>query len=119
MLGTDLCAALRASGLRPTVLGLPEFDLTRPECLERALDGVAAVIHYAAGGYVSRCAVAEAILALRGITGKRLKPGRTADFPAPARRPLNSRFDCSKIDALPSAPRPHWLPALARFLAEG
>lgn len=73
--------------------------------------------HYAAAGYASRCEVAAAVLALCGIRGKRVKPCRTADFPAAARRPLNSRFECTRIEALLPAPRPHWHAALGRYLA--
>ncbi len=74
------------------------------------------LFHYAAAGYATRFDVARAILELRGLSGKRLTPCRTADFPAAARRPLNSRFDCAKIDAVLASPRPHWRDSLARFL---
>ena len=74
------------------------------------------LFHYAAAGYASRYEVAQAILELRGLTGIRLRPCRTADIPAVARRPLNSRFDCAAIDARLRGPRPPWREALARFL---
>jgi dTDP-4-dehydrorhamnose reductase len=86
------------------------------ELLERRRKGL---YHYAAAGYASRFEVAEAILAERGLRGKRLRPCRTADFPAAARRPLNSRFDCAAIDAVLARPRPHWRAALAQYLAGG
>jgi dTDP-4-dehydrorhamnose reductase len=82
--------------------------------LQRRQNGV---FHYAANGYATRFEVAQAILDLVGLTGKRLRPCRTTDFPAPARRPLNSRFDCSAIDAVLPRPRPHWRTALASYLA--
>jgi dTDP-4-dehydrorhamnose reductase len=43
-------------------------------------------------------------------------PCTTGDFPSPATRPLNSRFDCSKIVALLSEPIEHWQKPLERFL---
>jgi dTDP-4-dehydrorhamnose reductase len=86
------------------------------ELLEQRAQGL---FHYAAQGYASRYEVAQAILEVRGLTGKRLRPCRTADFRAAARRPLNSRFDCTRIETLLSQPRPHWRQALARFLAGG
>jgi len=82
--------------------------------LDRRVEGL---FHYAAAGYATRYEVAQAILALRGLSGKRLRPCRTADFPAAACRPLNSRFDCARIEALGVPPRPPWREALARFLA--
>ena len=86
------------------------------EVLERRRQGL---FHYAAVGYASRFEVAQAILELGGLTGKRLRPCRTSDFPAAARRPLNSRFDCSAIDAVLAQPRRPWRAALARYLAGG
>jgi dTDP-4-dehydrorhamnose reductase len=76
------------------------------------------LFHYAAAGYASRYEVAAAALELSGLTGTRLTACCTGDFPAAAPRPLNSRFDCSRIDERLSAPRPHWREALGRFLAE-
>jgi len=82
--------------------------------VDRRIEGL---YHYAAAGYATRYEVAEAILALRGLGGKRLRQARTADVPAAARRPLNSRFDCTRIDALGLPPRPPWRAALKEFLA--
>jgi dTDP-4-dehydrorhamnose reductase len=41
---------------------------------------------------------------------------KTADFPAVAARPLNSRFNCSKIKALLDEPIVPWQVPLERFL---
>jgi len=76
------------------------------------------LFHYAAAGYVTRFEVAQAILELSDLSGKQLSACRTADFPAAAQRPLNSRFDCAKIEAVLSLRRPPWRDALARFLGE-
>ena len=86
------------------------------DLLERRRQGL---FHYAAAGYATRFEVAQAILELRALVGKRLQPCRTGDFPAAARRPLNSRFDCTAIDTVLAHPRPHWRAALARYLAGG
>jgi len=72
------------------------------------------LFHYAADGYGTRYEVAEAVLQMLGIDCQ-LRACTTADFPAAAQRPLNSRFDCSCIDALLSQPRPHWRASLQRF----
>lgn len=42
----------------------------------------------------------------------------TADYPTPARRPLNSRLDCSRIARDFGIPRPDWRAGLARVLHE-
>jgi dTDP-4-dehydrorhamnose reductase len=86
------------------------------DLLERRAQGL---FHYAAEGYATRFEVAQAILELAGMGGKRLRPCRTGDFPAAARRPLNSRFDCTAIDAVLGQPRTPWRAALARYLANG
>jgi len=47
-----------------------------------------------------------------------LSPCKTEDFPSPAPRPLNSRFDCSKITALLQKPIEPWQGPLQRFLVQ-
>lgn len=70
---------------------------------------------YAAAGSASRAEVARFMLARRGLAVPVLDVPTVA-FPAPARRPLNSRFDCTKLDALRGPARPAWQTALAAFL---
>ena len=72
--------------------------------------------HYAAAGYATRLDVARLIRDECGLACQ-LIPCLTADFPAPARRPLNSRFDCSRIESLLSCPRSPWQDSLRKFLA--
>jgi len=43
---------------------------------------------------------------------------KTGDFPSPAARPLNSRFDCSKIKALLGEPIKPWQEPLEDFLRQ-
>lgn len=83
------------------------------ELLRQRAEGL---YHYAASGYATRFEVAKAVLEETGMTEKTLKPCRTADFPAAARRPLNSRFDCRRIDGRLTRPRPHWRDSLATFV---
>ncbi|MCK5801433.1 MAG: sugar nucleotide-binding protein, partial [Lentisphaeria bacterium] len=73
--------------------------------------------HYAAAGQATRFEVAQAVLDLLRLDGKRLRPCCTTDFPAAAERPLDSRFDCAKIDALPGIVRPPWRDSLTTFLS--
>lgn len=73
------------------------------------------VFHYAAKGYASRYEVAKFILKNLGIDTP-VTPCSSDSFPTPARRPLNSRFDCSKIDRFIDFERLEWKKALRAFL---
>jgi dTDP-4-dehydrorhamnose reductase len=60
------------------------------------------VYHYSGLGDTSWAGFAAEIFAQaqqRGQKGARVKPIATADYPTPAKRPGNSRLDCSKITA--------------------
>jgi dTDP-4-dehydrorhamnose reductase len=46
----------------------------------------------------------------------KVHPCKSSEFSTPAQRPLNSRFDCSKIDQVLNFERPHWYDALKEFL---
>ncbi|MEO1308820.1 MAG: sugar nucleotide-binding protein, partial [Pseudomonadota bacterium] len=41
---------------------------------------------------------------------------KTADYPTKAKRPLNSRLDCSATEQAFGLPRPDWREGLARVL---
>jgi dTDP-4-dehydrorhamnose reductase len=75
------------------------------------------VYHFACNGYASRCEVAKVIVSELGIDVDVL-PCPSDDFPTPAVRPRNSRFDCSKIDGVLTFERPHWKTALKKYLKE-
>ncbi len=72
---------------------------------------------YAAAGHASRYEIADFILRRRKLATL-LEPCRTSDMPAPARRPLNSRFDCRSIEAALHLTRRPWDSALAEFLEQ-
>lgn len=76
---------------------------------------VEGLYHFAAKGYASRYDVAKLILDKLGIE-KVVSPCSSMEFSAPAERPLNSRFDCAKIDAVLDFERPEWQDALVAFL---
>ena len=81
-------------------------------CLLKESEGV---FHFAAKGYASRFDVAGFIFE-RLKLDKPLNPCSSNEFSAPAERPLNSRFDCSKIDKILDFERPDWKDALSIFL---
>lgn len=80
--------------------------------LEARTEGL---FHFAAAGYVSRFGVARFILDKLRLKAE-LKPCRSSDYATPAARPLNSRFDCSRIQAVLHEPIEPWQRPLERFL---
>jgi len=75
------------------------------------------IFHFAGAGYVSRYEMAMFILDKLEVNVN-LLPCKTSDFSAPAARPLNSRFDCSKISALLDEPIKPWQESLEIFLRQ-
>jgi dTDP-4-dehydrorhamnose reductase len=73
------------------------------------------VFHFASAGYVSRFEMAKFIFDKLNMSVD-LSSCKTTDFPTVAARPLNSRFDCSKIKALLDEPIEPWQAPLGRFL---
>ncbi|MFH1217960.1 MAG: dTDP-4-dehydrorhamnose reductase [Pseudomonadota bacterium] len=49
---------------------------------------------------------------------KHLKPITTADYPTPARRPINSRLDCSRLQQVFGIEMPDWRVGLSSMLNE-
>jgi dTDP-4-dehydrorhamnose reductase len=74
------------------------------------------IYHFASNGYASRYDVALFIAEQLNLDTK-ITPCDSSEFPAPAERPLNSRFDCSKIDKVLDFKRPEWQDALSDFIA--
>jgi dTDP-4-dehydrorhamnose reductase len=73
------------------------------------------LFHFANTGYASRFEVAKFIFDKLDMSVN-LSSCKTADFPTAAARPLNSRFNCSKIRALLGEPIEPWQVPLERFL---
>jgi len=81
-------------------------------CMKQEVEGI---YHFAANGYASRFEVAKFILSELGIE-KNMEPCSSEEFVTPARRPLNSRFDCSKIKPILDFEIPNWCDSLHQFL---
>jgi len=75
------------------------------------------IFHFAGSGYASRFEMAKFILERLSIDIEPLAC-KTSDFQSPAARPLNSRFDCSKIAALLDMAIEPWQVPLERFLRQ-
>ena len=73
------------------------------------------LFHFASAGYVSRFEMAKFIFDKLNMSVD-LNSCKTTEFPTVAARPLNSRFDCSKIKALLDEPIEPWQVPLERFL---
>ena len=84
------------------------------ELLQKKAEGI---YHFASSGYVTRYGMAQFILDKLSMDVE-LLPCKTSDFPSPATRPLNSRFDCSKIKRLLDEPIRSWQDPLAIFLRQ-
>ncbi|MCX5636187.1 MAG: dTDP-4-dehydrorhamnose reductase [Planctomycetota bacterium] len=75
----------------------------------------AGIFHFASDGYVSRYEMAKFIFD-RLLMDVSVLPCKSSDYASADARPLNSRFDCSKISALLDEPIESWQGPLERFL---
>ncbi|MET0567538.1 MAG: sugar nucleotide-binding protein, partial [Hyphomicrobiaceae bacterium] len=67
--------------------------------------------HLAGSGTVSWCGFAREIFRVSATLGgpsADVAPIATADYPTPARRPANSRLDCSKAEQVFGVALPDW-----------
>ncbi len=71
--------------------------------------------HLAAGGYVSRYDMAKFLFANLKMNVD-LTPCKTSDFPSAAKRPLNSCFDCTKLEKLLNIKIDSWQTMLKNYL---
>jgi len=75
------------------------------------------IFHFASAGYVSRYEMARFIFDKLSMNVN-LLPCKTSDYVSAAARPLNSRFDCSKIKVLLDGPVEPWQVPLEQFLRQ-
>lgn len=79
--------------------------------------GATGVFHFAGAPDVSWRSFAEAIFAAADLQVE-VAPIPTANYPTPARRPLNSRLDCGAIGAAFGIGRPDWRADLEDVIRE-
>jgi dTDP-4-dehydrorhamnose reductase len=72
--------------------------------------------HLAGAPSTSWYGFAEAIFACARGPAPRLVPIATSDYPTPAKRPLNSVLDCSRIGAVFALEPPDWRQSLSRVV---
>ena len=90
--------------------------------LRSALLGRTGVYHCAGTGETTWAGLAGAVreyLRLQhGLEPPAIVPIKTADYPTPAQRPLNSRLNCGKLAANFGVHLPHWSSSVADALRE-
>jgi dTDP-4-dehydrorhamnose reductase len=118
---TKLIQRAKTSGILKVVddqIGSPtattEVAKTICKLLSKKPEGI---LHFSSSGYVSRFGMAEFIFD-KLSTDVNLLPCKTSDYVSEAARPLNSRFDCSKITKLLDEPIEPWQGPLERFLRQ-
>ncbi|MCL2524196.1 MAG: dTDP-4-dehydrorhamnose reductase [Betaproteobacteria bacterium] len=117
----DQIGAPTPAALIATVTGLALALLRRGESLAA---GESRLYHLAAARPVSWCAFARTIVTLAGAMpgfDLRLEPEAiraigAAEYPTPARRPVNSCLDCSRLENDFGLQMPDWQPYLERML---
>ena len=100
-------------------IGAPTPTTAVADVLRQALDHrLEGTYLYAAAGYGTRFEVACWVVAQLGLPVS-VRPCLTADFPAPAQRPLNSRFACDRLDRALGLRRQPWQDLLTAYLEQG
>jgi len=96
-------------------IGAPTYAKHLAQATIAALEAKATcgIYHLCGGGEASWYDFAKEIFALAsehesGIKCYSIQPITTNEYPTPARRPLNSRLDCSKAKKLLGVSLPHW-----------
>jgi dTDP-4-dehydrorhamnose reductase len=82
-------------------------------------DAYAGVFHAAGTGWTTWHGLATAVFAeaaRHGAPTPRVDPITTADWPTPAKRPADSRLDCTKLADVFGVRLPEWRPSLARTI---
>ena len=82
-------------------------------CIEKNASGI---LHVANAGACTWYEYTKKILALKGVSGVTVTPIAGDDLGRPARRPKNSRLDCSAYAALAGRPLRPWDAALKEML---
>lgn len=115
-IGSPTPAALIA-----TVTGIALAMLRRGQLLE---SGENRLYHLAAARPVSWCEFARTVVGLAGavpgfdlrLPAEAIRAITTAEYPTPARRPANSRLDCTRLETDFGLQMPDWQPYLERML---
>jgi dTDP-4-dehydrorhamnose reductase len=96
------------------IVGIGRNLLDRPQ-----YEQLRGIFHLACAGETNWARFASAIFESLRLSGKRVPkvtPITTAEYPTPARRPANSRLDCSKLERVHNIRLPSWHASLMACL---
>lgn len=105
-----------APDLAQAVIAIAKALVEQPR--DTALRGI---FHAAGSGETSWAGLAQAVFAASAQLGgpsARVRPIATTEYPTPARRPANSRLDCSLLAARYGLRLPHWQDSVQACVAE-
>ena len=106
-------------------LNVVDDQIGSPTATTEAADAICELVekkpqglfHFASTGYVSRFDMAKFVFDKLNMNVN-LSRCKTSDYKSAAARPLNSRFDCGKIQALLTEPVKNWQLPLENFLRQ-
>jgi dTDP-4-dehydrorhamnose reductase len=108
-------------GCPTAAMDIAEATATLIEAIERNGDIPWGTYHFCGAEPISRYRFAEAIMQESAAAGGRrveVVPIKCADFPTPAKRPLNAILDCRKIARTFGFPQPNWRRPLAEMVQQ-
>lgn len=124
IVGDQYGAPTAAADLAYAALGIVRFTEGRASGgpLADTLQAQAGLYHCAGSGETTWAGIAEAVreyLRLQhSLEPPEITPIATAEYPTPAKRPLNSRLNCDKLYETFGIRLPHWRISLAQTLTE-
>ncbi|MBI3793549.1 MAG: dTDP-4-dehydrorhamnose reductase [Nitrospinae bacterium] len=97
--------------------GSPTYSADLAEALLKLVEMEATgIYHVCNSGHCTWYELAKAVLEIRGINAP-LEPTSSSEFNAPAKRPADSRLDCSRYAEKTGSPLRPWREALADYLS--
>ncbi|HEY6254988.1 MAG TPA: dTDP-4-dehydrorhamnose reductase [Xanthobacteraceae bacterium] len=117
----DQIGALTSAGLlAEAIAGILAGDV---ESVRQRCAQAGGLVHFAAAGAASRheiaCTIVDGLRARgRALAVERVLPVSSAEYPSPAKRPLNSRFDLTRWRTVFNQTPPPWQTVLAPVLDE-
>jgi dTDP-4-dehydrorhamnose reductase len=121
--GNNFVTKMVSAAMKNNELRVVDDQVGSPTSTEEAAKAIVRLIqlkptglfHFASEGFTSRFGMAEFIFDKLNMPVQ-LKACKTSDFPSAAARPLNSRFECSRIKKLLDEPIEPWQKPLQRYI---
>lgn len=123
--GVNFITKILNAAKQRDVLSIVDDQIGSPTCTVEVADALCdlltmdkfpeGIFHLAARDTVSRYGMTRFLFDELGVQTK-IKPCKTADFKSAAQRPLNSRFNCTKLETLLGRPMLTWQEMLKNYL---